>query len=82
MYRDRVEFRNRLYNLRLVDFGEDWGNYFVGSTQLLNLLLDDDQGYTCAEAIDVDELIFYFAPAHYFKLPDEALRDRILCEMV
>lgn len=82
MYRDRVEFKNRLYNLRLIDFGEDWGNYFVGSAQLLTLLLNEDQSYTCEEARGVDELIFYFVPAHYFKLSDRKLRDRILSEIV
>jgi len=81
MYRDRVEFRNRLYNLRLIDFGEGWGNYFVGSAQLLRLLLNDNQSYTCDEAESVDELIFYFVPAHYFKLSDENLKDRILSEI-
>jgi len=54
MYRDRVEFRNRLYNLRPVDFGEGWGNYFVASAQLLDLLLNEDQSYTCEEARHVD----------------------------
>lgn len=81
MYKDKVEFKNRLYNLRLIDFGEGWGNYFVGSTQLLGLLLNEDQSYTCEEAIVVDELIFYFVPTHYFKLSDRKLRDRILSEI-
>ena len=78
MYRDRVEFRNRLYNLRLIDVGDDWGNYFVGSTQLLSLLSNEDQSYTCEEAVGVDELIFYFVPTHYFKLSDQKLKDRVL----
>ncbi len=81
MYRDRVEFKNRLYNLRLIDFGEDWGNYYVGSSQLNTLLLNEDQSYTCEEAQGVDELIFYFVPAHYFKLSDRKLRDLILSEI-
>lgn len=81
MYRDRVAFKDRWYNLRLIDFGEGWGNYFVGSAQLLGLLLNEDQGYTCEEAIAVDELIFYFVPSHYFKLSDKKLRDVILYEM-
>ncbi|MGQ0540257.1 MAG: hypothetical protein ACT4O9_00230 [Blastocatellia bacterium] len=72
MYRDRVEFKNRLYNLRLIDFGEEWGTYFVGSTQLNNALWDDDKGYTFDEAVSVDELIFYFVPTHYFKFPDRS----------
>lgn len=81
MYRDRVEFKNRLYGLRLIDFGEDWGNYFVGSTQLNNALWDDDLGYTCDEAMSVDELIFYYVPTHYFKFPDSILKDKILSEL-
>lgn len=57
------------------------GNFFVGSTQLFQQLLNDDQSYTCIEAIGVDELIFYFVPTHYFKLPDRDLRDIILHEI-
>lgn len=81
MYRDNVVFKNRWYNLRLIDFGDGWGRYFVGSAQLLGLLVNEDQSYTCDEAIAVDELIFYFVPAHYFKLSDRKLRDRILGEI-
>lgn len=81
MYRDRIEFKNHLYNLRLIDFGEGWGNYFVGSTQLNNALWDDDLGHTCDEDIGIDELIFYYVPTQYFKLPDSALRDKILSEI-
>jgi hypothetical protein len=81
MMKDRVEFRNRLYNLRLIDFGEDWGVYFVASIQLERLLWDNEYGYTSDEAQWVDELIFYFIPAHYFKLYDDELRDKILGEL-
>jgi hypothetical protein len=81
MYRDKVEFQNRLYNLRLIDFGEDWGKYFVASTQLLNKLWDDESGYTCEEAVGVDELIFYFVPTHYFRFPDSKLKSVILSEI-
>lgn len=82
MYKDYVEFNGRLYALRLIDFGPEWGIYFVGSAQLLSLLWDDDSGYTSDEAQWVDELIFYFIPTHYFKLSDDELRDRILSEIV
>lgn len=78
----QVEFKDKLYELRLIDFGKDWGNYYVASTLLLGLLLDEDQGYTCEEARYVDELIFYFIPIHYFKLSDDKLRDKILEEIV
>lgn len=82
MYKDYVEFNGRRYVLRLIDFGLEWGNYFVGSAQLLSLLWDDDSGYTSDEAERVDELIFYFIPTHYFKLSDAELRDKILGEIV
>lgn len=82
MPKDGVEFKDRIYALRLIDFGEDWGNYFVGSMHLEYLLINEDQSYTCKEARFVDELIFYFVPAHYFKLSDDELRDRILDEIV
>lgn len=81
MYRERVEFQGRHYALRLIDFGKDWGNYFVGSVHLEHVLISDDQTYVCDEAQWVDELIFYFVPAHYFKLSDDALRDKILEEI-
>jgi hypothetical protein len=81
MYKDKVSFRDRLYNLRIVDFGEDWGNYYVGSTQLLARLVNDDQSYTCDEAHAVDEMIFYFVPAHYFKFSDSRMRQQILREI-
>lgn len=81
MMKDAVEFKGRLYALRLLDFGEDWGKYFVASIHLEHLLLDEHWGYTCEEARYVDELIFYFVPAHYFKLSDNDLRDKILEEI-
>lgn len=80
MYRDYVEFKGRLYALCLIDFGPEWGSYFVGSAQLHALLWDDNNGYTCDQAKWVDQLIFYFVPTHYFKLSDDALRDKILDE--
>ncbi len=82
MYKDYVEFNGRLYALRLIDFGPECGNYFVGSAQLLALLWNDDTGYTSDEARWVDELIFYFIPTHYFKLLDVELRDKILSKIV
>ncbi len=81
MQRDRIAYKDRLYNLRLIDFGEAWGNYFVASTQLLSLLLDGDCSYTCDEASYVDEEIFYFIPTHYFRLPDDKLKERILSKI-
>lgn len=82
MYIDRVEFNGRQYRLRTIDLGREWGVITVASTQLNDLLFDDQYGYTCDEAIYVDELIFYFIPTHYFRLSDELLRDRILSEIV
>ncbi len=82
MYRDQVQFNGGFYNLRLIDFGDDWGVYFVASIHLEHLLWDDEHGYTCEQARYVDELIFYFIPAHYFKLDDDALREKILDEIV
>jgi len=82
MYIDRVEFKGRQYRLRIIDLGKEWGINTVASTQLNDLLFDDQYGYTCDEAIYVDELIFYFIPTHYFRLSDELLRDRILSEIV
>ena len=82
MPKDGVEFKGRNYALRLIDFGENWGNYFVGSMHLEYLLINEDQSYTCNEARSVDELIFYFVPAHYFKLSDAKIRDKILDEIV
>ena len=81
MSKYRVEFKGRVYALRLIDFGKDWGNYFVGSIHLNYLLFDEDEGYTCDQAQYVDELIFYFIPIHYFKLSDDELRDKILKEI-
>ena len=82
MPKDGVEFKGRIYVLRHIDFGEDWGNYFVGSTHLEHLLINEDMSYTCECARYVDELIFYFVPAYYFKLSDDELRDKILEEIV
>ncbi len=81
MGKHRVGLRGRWYNLRLIDFGEGWGVYFVASTQLLNLIHDEESGYICDEAIGVDELIFYFLPTHYFRLSGKDLRDRVLSEL-
>lgn len=82
MYIDRVEFKGRQYRLRIIDLGKEWGINTVASTQLNDLLFDDQYGYTCEEASLVDDLIFYFIPTHYFRLSDELLRDRILSEIV
>ncbi len=82
MYIDRVEFNGRQYRLRTIDLGREWGVITVASTQLNDLLFDDQYGYTCEEASLVDDLIFYFIPTHYFRLSDELLRDRILSEIV
>ena len=82
MYADQVKFKGRKYRLRIIDFGGEWGVNSVASTQLNDLLFDDQCGYTCEEASFVDDLIFYFIPTHYFRLPDELLRDRILSEIV
>lgn len=81
MYLDKVEFKNRTYNLRLINFGDEWGQYFAGSIQL-NRALE----YTKADNIDdeaggVDELVFFYVPTHYFKLYDAELRDKILGEI-
>lgn len=81
MMKDAVEFKGRRYALRLLDFGEHWGKHFVASIHLEHLLLDENWGYTCEEARYVDELIFYFVPAHYFRLSDDDLRDKILEEI-
>ena len=78
----KVEFKGKLYGLRLIDFGEEWGIYYVASAQLMWLLLNNDCSYTSDEARHVDELIFYFIPAHYFRLSDDELRDKILDEIV
>lgn len=82
MFKDRVEFNGRLYNLRLINFGDDWGVYFVASLQLERLLWDEDCGYTSNKAQAVDELIFYFIPTHYFRFSDIDLRERILSEIL
>ena len=82
MYADQVKFDGRQYRLRIIDLGSEWGVNTVASTQLNDLLFDDQCGYTCEEASFVDDLIFYFIPTHYFKLPDEELRRRILSEIV
>lgn len=79
---DSVEFQGRIYRLRLIDLRQNWGRYFVASTQLNQLLYDDLNGYTSDEAGWVDELIFYFIPIHYFKLSDFQLRYKILDELV
>jgi len=42
------------------------------------MIWDEDRGYPLDEARVVDELIFFFIPAHWFKLSDEELRDMIL----
>ncbi|HMQ05064.1 MAG TPA: hypothetical protein PKD26_14180 [Pyrinomonadaceae bacterium] len=81
MPKDGAEFNGRVYALRLIDFGEGWGNYFVGSMHLEYLLINEDHSYTSDEARHVDELIFYFIPVHYFKLSDDELRDKILEEI-
>lgn len=78
--RDKIEFNGRLYDLRLIDFGEEWGRYFVSSIQLEDLLIDEESRYTSVEAREVDEAIFYYVPVHYFKLSDYNLRDTILDE--
>ncbi|MEK7282127.1 MAG: hypothetical protein AAB037_07255 [Chloroflexota bacterium] len=76
---DKVEYLDRLYKLRLLHFGDDWGGpYWVASSQLGRIVWDDEKGYPSYEAQRVDELIFFFIPAHWFKLPDKELRDMIL----
>lgn len=81
MFKDKVEYKGRTYRLRLIDFGTDWGVYFVASSQLMELLRNDESGYTCDEARRVDELIFYYIPTHYFKLSDNDLRQTIFEEL-
>lgn len=81
MSKYRIEFKGLTYALRLIEFGEGWGNYFVASTQLLRLLLNADCSYTSPEARYVDEEIFYFIPTHYFRLNDIELRKKILDEL-
>ena len=81
MHNDKIEFNGKLYNLRLIDFGEEWGKYFVVSIQLERLLWNDKSGYTSDDAIAVDEMIFYFIPTHYFKLSDDDLGKKILDEI-
>ncbi len=81
MNEDHIELKGRPYKLRSIDFGPEWGIYYLASMQLEKLLWDTDHGYTSDEAQSVDELICYFIPTHYFKLPDEALRDKILDEV-
>jgi len=75
---DYIEFNHRFYKLRSIDFGEGWGQYFVGSTQLEKVLWDDELGYTSPEAESVDEQIFFFIETHWFKLLDNELRDKVL----
>jgi hypothetical protein len=76
MNEDHVELKGRLYKLRLIDFGPEWGTYYLASMQLEKLLWDTDHGYTSDEAQSVDELIFYFIPIHYFKLSDDELQKK------
>lgn len=77
----KIEFAGKQYALRLIDFGVDWGTYCVGSTQLLNLLIDEGSRYTSDEARRVDEEIFYFIPVHYYRFSDSRLKSMILSEI-
>jgi hypothetical protein len=79
MTKDQVEYNGRLYGLRSIHFGDDWGGpYWVASAQLQDMVWDEENGYPSDEARAVDELIFFFIPSHWFKLSDEGLRDMIL----
>lgn len=80
MIKGKIRFQDRLYTLRLIDFGSDCGKYWVGSIQLELQLIDveDNCRYTSDEARCVDEAIFFYVAAHEFKLSDEKLRQVIL----
>ena len=76
---DHVIYQGRHYKLRLIDFGEDWGgSHWVASAHLSALVWNDHNGWPSYEAQRVDELIFFFVPAHWFKLSDNDLCDMIL----
>jgi hypothetical protein len=81
MTNDAIQFNGKWYGLRLLDFGEDWGNYFVASRHLDCLLVDETGRYISSEARTVDEEIFYFISPAEFRLSDAVLTAKILKEI-
>lgn len=74
-----IEFQGRLYKVRSLYIDEEWGGpYWIGSSQLSSRVWDDEDGWPTYEAQQVDELIFFYIPTHWFKLSDKKLRAMIL----
>lgn len=78
---DSIEFLGRHFRLRTLDFGPGHGVFHVASEHLSDLLLDEEGQFRSKEAESVDEQIFYFIPASYFKLSDDKLRKKVLSEI-
>lgn len=78
---DSVRFNGHSYKLREIDLGGDFGICNIASNRLNDLLIDDAGQYTSKEAEFVDEQIFYFVPARFFGLSDDALKSKILSDL-
>lgn len=69
---DTIRFENKVFKIRKIDLPE-FGNILISTTNLNQLLMNEDGGYTSGEAEIVDEQIFYFVDENEIEYEQDKL---------
>jgi hypothetical protein len=77
---DTIQFQNREFKVREIELPE-FGNVFISTNSLNELLLNEGGSYISDEAEMVDEEIFYFVEGNEIELSEEELIKTVNLEL-
>jgi len=67
-----IIFKEKAYPVKEIKLPK-FGTVLIGITELNSLLVNDKGGYTSAEALEIDQQIYYFVEPEELLLPEEKL---------
>ena len=78
---EEITFRNVGYQTRLIEL-PILGNVLISTTALNEALMTGDGGYVSIEASQIDEKMYYFVEDVEIQLPDSALSNLLLKQII
>ena len=70
---ESIKFQNKEFEVRELKLFE-FGDVFISTISLNELLINESGNYTSEEAISIDEKIFYFVDENEIKLSNRKLK--------
>ncbi|MDR1715397.1 MAG: hypothetical protein LBS20_06095 [Prevotella sp.] len=74
---ETVELDGHEFNIRVLDVKGPLHGKIIGTENLNDRLLDEEDGYTSENARQLDEMIFFYVPVDKITLPDNQLAEYI-----